>query len=137
MFSHGRMTYKELKVWQRAMDAVVDCYRLTASFPRYELYGLTSQVRRAAVSIPSNVAEGHCRRSMKAYMNHVSIGLGSSGELQTCIEVAQRLAFVTPAAARVVLEANDEIGRMLYGLYNSLEARIAGEESAKRGRGDL
>jgi four helix bundle protein len=75
------------------MELAVDCYRITASFPRSELYGLTSQIRRAAVSIPSNVAEGHRRRTTKAHMNHVSIGLGSSGELDTCIALSERLNF--------------------------------------------
>ena len=129
------MTYKDLQVWQKGMDLVVECYRLTGTFPPYELYGLTSQIRRAAVSIPSNVAEGHCRRSTGAYMNHVSIGLGSSGELQTCLEIAQRLEFVTPQRAAAFMNANDEISRMLYGLYNSLDAKIEADEAARRGKG--
>jgi four helix bundle protein len=92
-------------------------------------------MRRASVSIPSNVAEGHCRRSTKAYLNHVSIGLGSSGELQTCIDLAQRLAFLPSEGAAVLLNANEEIGRMLYGLYNALEQKADAEDAAKRANG--
>ena len=79
------------------MDLVEVCYKTTAAFPRAELYGLTSQLRRAAVSIPSNVAEGHGRRTTKAYLNHVSIAIGSHAELATCIELAGRLDFLPPS----------------------------------------
>src|SRR5262245_58137642 len=87
-------TYRDLEAWQLGIDLVVRCYRTTAAFPATELYGLTSQVRRAAVSIPSNIAEGHCRKTTKAYINHVSIALGSHGELETCIELVSRLGFI-------------------------------------------
>jgi four helix bundle protein len=105
--------YRDLLVWQRAMDLAVDCYRTTASCPRSELYGLTSEIRRAAVSIPSNVAEGRCRRTTKAYMNHVSIGLGSSGELATCITLSECLNLVTHTTALRLLGASDEVGHVV------------------------
>jgi four helix bundle protein len=105
------------------MDLVVACYRLTASFPKDELYGITSQIRRAAVSIPSNLAEGHSRRSTGAYINHVSIALGSHGELETCIEIAGRLGFVSAADVRDVVLQSDSVGRLLYGLHKSLERK--------------
>ena len=85
-------TYRDLDAWKLGMDLVEHCYRVTAIFPKSELYGLTSQMRRAAVSIPSNLAEGHCRHSTKVFINHVDIALGSHGELETCIELAGRLA---------------------------------------------
>jgi four helix bundle protein len=91
--------YKQLDVWQLSMTFVEECYKATAGFPREELYGLTSQIRRAAVSIPSNVAEGHCRRTTKVYANHVSIALGSHGEIETCIELAHRLRSFPPRRA--------------------------------------
>jgi four helix bundle protein len=74
-------TYRDLVVWKQGMDLTEQCYKATAPFPRSELYGLTSQLRRASVSIPSNIAEGHGRRSTKAYLNHVSIAIGSQAEL--------------------------------------------------------
>jgi len=83
-------TYRDLIAWKDSMNLVEECYRTTAYFPKVELYGLTSQVRKAAVSIPSNIAEGHCRRSTRAYLNHVSIALGSHGEFATCMDVAAR-----------------------------------------------
>src|SRR5215217_9259480 len=86
--------YKNLDTWQHAMNLVEHCYKATATFPREELYGLTSQLRRAAVSIPSNVAEGCCRRNDKVYAYHVASSLGSHGELETCIELAHRLGFL-------------------------------------------
>ena len=70
-------TYRDLDAWKFGMDLVEQCYRVTANFPKSELYGLTSQMRRAAISIPSNVAEGRCRHSTKVYINHVDIALGS------------------------------------------------------------
>jgi four helix bundle protein len=81
-------TYRDLVVWKLGMDLVERCYKATASFPKSELYGLTAQLRRACVSIPSNIAEGHGTRSTKAYMNHVSIAIGSQAELTTCLELA-------------------------------------------------
>ena len=122
-------THKDLQVWQRAIELAVDCYRVTERFPRSELYGLTGQMRRAAVSISSNVAEGHCRRTTKAYMNHVSISLGSAGELDTDIVLVERLQFLSPANAVKLAAANDEVSRMLHGLFNALDVKIrAGED---------
>ena len=118
-------TYRDLDVWKQGMDLVEQCYRTTAGFPSFELYGLTSQLRRAAVSIPSNVAEGHCRRTTKAYANHVSIALGSHGELETCIELSARLGFLKTLEATRLLTSADSVGRLLNGLYRSLEARLA------------
>ena len=115
------------------MDLVERVYRVTATFPQFELYGLTSQIRRAAVSIPSNVAEGHCRRSTKAYANHVSIALGSHGELETCVEIATRLKFLPAKGTSELLVISDSTGRLLNGLYASLERKIAVEYSARRG----
>jgi four helix bundle protein len=120
--------HKDLEVWRRAMELAVHCYRVTAAFPRAEQYGLVSQIRRAAVSIPSNIAEGHCRRKTKVYMNHVSISLGSSGELDTCFTLSERLKFVSPATRGELAAVNDEIGRMLYGLYAALERKVLLEE---------
>jgi four helix bundle protein len=83
--------FRDLDVWKRSMDLVVDVYRLTQEFPRSELYGLTGQTRRAASSVPANIAEGNGRLYRKEYAHHVSIARGSIAELSTCLEVPQRL----------------------------------------------
>lgn len=111
------------------MDLVEHCYRASAKFPRAELYGLTSQLRRAAVSIPSNVAEGYCRRKTKVYANHVSIALGSHGEFETCLELASRLGFLPAADGRGLHDLSDAVGRLLSGLYRALEDKIAREDA--------
>lgn len=114
-------SFRELDVWCLAMELVVDCYNLTALFPRDERFGLTSQLRRAAVSIPSNVAEGHNRHAPKAYLNHVNIALGSQGELDTQIEVAERLGYLTASELIAAREKLTRVGQMLHGLQRSLE----------------
>ena len=116
-------TFKDLEAWQQSMDLVGTCYRLSNPFPRSEMYGLTGQLRRAAVSIPSNLAEGHCRRTTGAYLNHVSIALGSHGELTTCVELARRLGFLSAKDCEIVVAQSDSVGRLLYGLYRSLERK--------------
>ena len=117
--------YKDLDAWKQAMDLVEHCYRLSGRFPRDERFGLTSQLRRAAVSIPSNVAEGHCRRKTRVYAHHVSIALGSHGELETLIELASRLGYLVPQDRRGLQERCDSVGRLLSGLYRSLDEKLA------------
>jgi len=113
-------SYRDLVVWQKAMDLAICCYEVTA-FPAQERFGLAAQLRKAAVSIPSNVAEGHNRRSRDAYRNHVSIALGSQAEVETQMELARRLQFVgTPEASRLGKLAA-EVGRLLHGLVRALE----------------
>jgi four helix bundle protein len=114
-------SYKDLTAWQRAMTLAAECYRLTATFPAQERYGLVAQIRRCAVSIPSNLAEGHNRRSRQAFANHVGIALGSQAELETQIVLAVKLEFASQAAAAPVLELAAEVGRLLHGLIRSLE----------------
>jgi four helix bundle protein len=126
--------YKRLDAWQQAMNLVEHCYHATTSFPSSELYGLTSQLRRAAVSIPANIAEGSCRRKTKAYANHAAIALGSHGELETCIELAHRLGYLK-AKDREALEVRTEsVGRLLSGLHRALEEKIAREEAMQAQR---
>jgi len=116
------------------MDLVEQCYRTTSGFPPEERYGLTGQIRRASISIPSNVAEGYCRRTTKSYKNHVGISLGSHGELETCFEVAQRLKFVSVKQYEVIEDALDQVGRLLSGLYRSLEEKVRREKKEKEAR---
>jgi four helix bundle protein len=116
------LSYRDLEVWQRGMTLTVDVYRITDKFPSGERFGLVSQMRRAAVSIPSNVAEGHARGE-GAYLNHLRIALGSQAELSTEIEAALRLGFVSPDAAGGLESRITEMRRMQHGLRASLERR--------------
>jgi four helix bundle protein len=116
-------TYRELSAWQRGMALVEACYRGTKGFPPDERFGLTSQLRRAAVSVPSNVAEGACRLTTRAFVNHVGIALGSLAEVETCIEVALRLDYLPPDQAQTLLELAGLVGRLLNGLVRSLRSR--------------
>ena len=84
-------TYRDLIVWQKSMDLVVEIYKLTKNFPKSEIYGLTSQMKRCAVSIPSNIAEGRRRGSRKDYRHFLIIAYGSGAELETQIEIVKRL----------------------------------------------
>ena len=117
-------TYRDLEAWKQGMDLVERCYKSTASFPTSELYGITNQLRRAAISIPSNIAEGHCRRTTRAYVNHVSIALGSHGELETCIEIGWRLGFMPTPERETLLAMSDAVGRLLNGLHRALERKV-------------
>ncbi len=114
-------SYKDLIVWQKSVDFAVKIYHQTEKFPRSELYGLTDQLRRASIAIPSNIAEGFCRRGRASYVNHLSIALGSEAELETQIEIARRLGYLLPADADVMIDDLQEVGRMLNGLITSLE----------------
>lgn len=116
--------YRELKVWQYGIELSESIYQVTTGFPKDELYGLTSQMRRAAVSIPSNIAEGHSRESTKEYLHHLSFALGSLAELETQITIAQRLKYLTQEAAATSVEKCDHLGRMLRNLQRSLRLRL-------------
>jgi four helix bundle protein len=111
-------------VWKSGIDLVIEVYRLTQAFPREEQYGLTSQVRRAAVSIPSNLAEGHARESSKEYLNHLSIVQGSLAELQTQIEIAVRLDFVPAGIAQQSLDHSASLSRQIFALRNAIMRKI-------------
>ena len=115
--------YRDLKVWQKGVDLVVQCYRITELFPRGELYGLIGQIRRAAVSIPSNIAEGNGRDHLGDYLRHLSFASGSLKELETQLWIANRLEFVDAPHLDEVLVGTAEAGRMLSGLKRSLRRR--------------
>ena len=117
-------TYRDLEVWQVGMTLVEKIYAATQSFPPDERFRLTAELRRAAVSIPSNVAEGSCRRTTPAFVNHVSIALGSHAEIETCIEVALRLRYVSVRVRDDLMVTADSTGRLLNGLLRSLETRL-------------
>jgi four helix bundle protein len=112
-------SFRDLVVWQKGMDLTVAAYKTTEKFPQSEMFGLTSQIRRAAVSIPSSVAEGKAVGG-QSYPRHVKIALGSEAELQTQVELARRLQMLTDKDARALLDQASEVGRMLAGLFGSL-----------------
>jgi four helix bundle protein len=120
----GSFTYRDLDVWKRAMDLVEHCYLLTASYPTHERYGLASQIRRAAISIPANIGEGHCRHTTKAYINYVSIALGSHGELETCVEISRRLGLIEASQEQQLSAQCASVGRLLNGLHRALERKL-------------
>jgi four helix bundle protein len=117
-------TYRDLIAWQRAMDLACETYHLTAGFPRDEMYGLTRQLREAAVSVASNIAEGQARGT-REFRHFLSVALGSLQELETQLVLAQRLGMAAEAAVRDVLEAGAEVGRLLRGLSASLGPKPA------------
>ena len=112
--------YRDLQVWQRAKAFAVTIYRITDDFPRREQYSLTDQIRRAAVSIPSNIAEGHVRQSDKAFAHHLHIALGSAAELDTQLEIALEVGYVKPPVHQELIAELTEIIKMLRGLIRAV-----------------
>ena len=121
--------YRDLQVWQKAMKLAEDIYRTTESFPSRETYALANQLQRAAVSIPSNIAEGHARGTTKDYLRFISIARGSLAEAETQLELAQRLGYIQTHELESLLSETNEIGRMLHGLRTSLNAKLTSPES--------
>ena len=117
---HG--TYEDLIVWRRAMDLVLEVYRCTASFPKQEIYGLTSQMRRAAVSVPSNIAEGKGRFSRKELLQFLFHARGSLLELQTQITIGRELGFLPLVDWKKMSDLASEVGRLLNGLVNRFQS---------------
>lgn len=115
---------KELKIWNKAINLAVDVYKATSTFPTDERFGLTSQSRRAAVSIPSNIAEGAGRNSVKEFNNFLGIANGSSYELQTQLVIANKLAILESEILDSLLTQIDELQKMTYGFQQMLEKKI-------------
>ncbi|AFZ46276.1 hypothetical protein Cyast_0296 [Cyanobacterium stanieri PCC 7202] len=113
-------SYRDLMVWQKSMDLVVICYKLTSQFPKTEIYGLSSQIQRAAVSIPANIAEGKGRNHLGDYIRHLSIANGSLKELETHLMIVGRLGYLKDEELKVTLNKCEEIGRMLHSLMEKL-----------------
>lgn len=115
--------YRDLIAWQRAMDLVEATYTASAKFPRDEMYGLTQQLRRSVVSIPSNIAEGQGRSSIREFAQFLTIAHGSLREAETQILIAQRLRYIETSTAEQLDEVCGEIGRLINGLLRSLRRR--------------
>ena len=116
--------FRELLVWQKGMILAKLCYEVTTGFPRSEMFGLTSQIRLAAVSVPANIAEGHGRAHTKEFLNHLSMARGSLAELETHLILSQQVGLLTEDTLATCLTICGEISRMLSGLRKSLEARL-------------
>ena len=116
-------SYKDLLVWQKSMDMVLLCYDATKDFPKNEMYGLTRQIRRSAVSVPANIAEGKARGGEKEFQQFLRIASGSLAELETMLELSHRLALLHPDRAKSLTLVTEEVGRMLHGLQKASPKR--------------
>lgn len=116
-------SYKDLIVWQKALDLVEMVYQATRTFPTEELYGLTNQLRRAVVAIPSNIAEGHARNSTKEFHRFLSISRGSLAEVETQLLTAQRLGYLSTDQLGLILSLQVEINKMTNGLMAKLASK--------------
>jgi four helix bundle protein len=115
--------YRSLKVWQRAMDLTLASYGVVARLPRVERYDLGSQIRRSAVSVPANIAEGYARDHLGEYLHHLAIAAGSLAELQTLLLITARLGYVDPERSGVPLSLSMETERMLHRFRSVLRER--------------
>jgi four helix bundle protein len=116
--------FRDLRVWQAGMDLVETVYRLTQSFPQQEVYGLTNQMRRAAVSVPSNIAEGHAREHTKEYLHFLAIAQASLAELATQLEISARLGYITPEQFANGQQVMVSLTRQLYALRKTLRQKL-------------
>ena len=117
-------SHRDLKVWQLGMQIAEDIYALTRQFPDDERFGIISQLRRAATSIPANIAEGNARTSTKEYLRFLSIAIGSLAEIDTFLELSQRLCYGESKQIKYILEQTESQRRMLYGLQRSLQSKL-------------
>jgi four helix bundle protein len=118
-------TYRDLVAWQRAMVLVTQVYRATEAFPNREIYGLTNQLRRAAVSVPSNIAEGKGRRSRKEYLQFLFKARGSLFEVETQLEISNNLGYIAADQFVAIKEQSGSVARVLSGLIAAVERQIA------------
>ena len=114
-------SYRDLRVWNEAMELAADCYRLTRSFPREELFGLTAQIRRACVSVPANIAEGYGRESAGSYAQFLKNAQGSLKELETHLLLAVKVEIMPREEASSLLDRAESVGKMLRGLLRSIQ----------------
>lgn len=115
--------FRKLIIWQKAMNLVTKTYNSTKKFPKEEIFGLTSQIRRCSISIPSNIAEGHGRESNKEYLRFLTISIGSLFELQTQLEIAKNIEYLTEEDFNTLYEDSREVERMLVSFINKIKER--------------
>jgi four helix bundle protein len=116
-------SYRDLKVWQDAVSLAEDCYRLTRQFPRDELFGLTSQIRRASASVPANVAEGHGRENTGNFVQSLRVSQGSLKELETHLPLAERVGILPLPELEIVLGRCESLGKRVRALIRSLQSK--------------
>lgn len=116
-------SFKDLLVWQKGMQLAGKVYELTRNFPKSELFGIISQMQRAVISIPANIAEGHARNSTKEFLHFISISRGSLAELETFLSLSVQLNYCQEKDTETILHLCDEISRMLSGLRNKLKEK--------------
>jgi four helix bundle protein len=126
----GIQSYRDLLVWQKGMALSVLCYELTKSFPKDETYGMVAQIRRASVSIPANIAEGHGRELTRSFVQFLRIAQGSLKELETHLMLAERVGLVQSDSLVQLYSGTDEIGRMLRALIRTLEEKLGDPSDA-------
>lgn len=124
----GIQTFKDLVVWQKALALSVACYQLTRRFLKDEMYGMTAQIRRAAVSVPANIAEGHGREHTRSFVQFLRIAQGSLKELETHLLISEQVQLARTDALAPLYGLTDEVGRMLRALVRTLENKIGGKE---------
>ncbi|MGH2618376.1 MAG: four helix bundle protein [Thermomicrobiales bacterium] len=117
-------SFRDLRVWQSAMQLVVDVYELTRTFPKSEVDGLSSQMQRAAVSVPANIAEGHTRRNLREYLQFLSVARASLAEVETYLDLVPLLAYASPERIQPLLDLAASVSRQLIALRDSLFTRL-------------
>ena len=115
-------SFRDLQIWQKSMELTVAVYRITQSFPREEIFGLTSQLRRCAISIPSNIAEGQGRSSEREFLHFLSIARGSNCELQTQVEIARRLGLADTQLLNDAENLSHETGKMIFAFMRAIDS---------------
>lgn len=124
---------RDLQAWQTAMDLTIACYGLTKDFPKDERYGLTAQLRRSAISIPSNIAEGRGRRGIRGFLYHLSVANGSLMELETQLLIGIRLRYIDQRAAETILKQLAHVRQLLAGLIRALDLKSRSRRVADTG----
>lgn len=117
---HKSRSFKDLEVWRQSIQFAKEVYRLTEKFPPHELYGLTSQIRKAIVSIPSNIAEGQCRNSSKEFRHYLAIALGSLGEVETQLIIAKEIDYMSQAELAYLQSPINDIRKMIIVLSRKI-----------------
>ena len=117
-------SYRDLRVWQDAMTLAEVCYRLTGGFPREEVFGLSAQIRRAAVSIAANIAEGHGRENTQPFIQYLRIAQGSLKELETHLMLAERVNIAANSKTDVILVQCENLGKMVRSLIRALQTKV-------------
>jgi four helix bundle protein len=118
----GMHNYRDLKIWQRSMDLAVNVYNIVDTFPKEEKYGLSAQIKRSAVSIPSNISEGAGRATNKQFKYFLEVAMGSNNELQTQLELAVRFNYISQKTTELIIHEASKVYKMTLSFYNTLGA---------------